>query len=179
MEKLAFILVTATRKLKPYFQAYTMIVLTDKPLRRAIRNPEAADQLALWAIELSEFDIRYHPQTSIKGQIIAYIIAEFTSGEDKGAEEFPLWSIDTDESSNKQVGGAGVILLSLEKDTVECMVHLDFPTTNNEVEYEALVAGLDLAKAAGAVSVVIYCNSQVVTNQVNGDYECKGKRMKR
>ena len=54
---------------------------------------------------------------------------------------------------------------------VECMFRLDFATTNNEAEYEALVVGLDLAKAAGAKSVVIYYNSQVVTNQVNGDYE--------
>ena len=59
------------------------------------------------------------------------------------------------------------------------MVRLDFPTTNNEAEYEALVAGLDLARAAGAISVVIYYDSQVITNQVNGDYECKGERMKR
>ena len=58
------------------------------------------------------------------------------------------------------------------------MVRLNFPTTNNEVEYEALVAGLDLAKAAGAASVVLYCDSQV-TNQVNEDYECRGERMKR
>ena len=59
------------------------------------------------------------------------------------------------------------------------MVRLDFPTTNNESEYEALIAGLDLAKAAGAARVVIYCDSQVITNQVNGDYECKGERMKK
>ena len=59
------------------------------------------------------------------------------------------------------------------------MVRLDFPTTNNVVEYEALIAALDLAIAAGATSIVIYCDSQVVTNQVNGDYECKGERMKR
>ena len=59
------------------------------------------------------------------------------------------------------------------------MVCLDFPTTNNEAEYKALVVGLDLAKAVGAASVVIYCDSQVVANQVNGDYECKGERMKR
>ena len=56
------------------------------------------------------------------------------------------------------------------------MVRLDFPTTNNEAEYEALVAGLDLARAT---SIVIYCDSQVITNQVNGDYECKGEMMKR
>ena len=60
---------------------------------------------------------------------------------------------------------------------VECMVHLDLPTTNNEAEYKALMVGLDLAKAAGAESVIIYCDSQVVTNQVNGDYECKNERM--
>ena len=58
------------------------------------------------------------------------------------------------------------------------MIRLDFPTTNNEVEYEALVADLDLARAVGATSVVIYCDSQVITNQINGDYECKGERMK-
>ena len=59
------------------------------------------------------------------------------------------------------------------------MVRLNFPTTNNEAKYETLVAGLNLAKVAGATSVVIHCNSQVVTNQVNGDYECKGERMKK
>ena len=128
---------------------------------------------------MSEFDIKYHPRTAIKGQIVADFIAEFTHDEDKGAEKSPHWSIYTDESSNRRAGGAGIVLLSPEGDRVECMVGLDFPTTNNEVEYEALVAGLDLAKAAGAASVVIYCDSQVVANQVNGDYECKGERMKR
>ena len=83
-----------------------------------------------------------------------------------------------DGSSNRQAGGAGVVLLSPEGDIVECMIRLDFPTTNNEAEYEALVAGLDLARAIGATSVVIYCDSQVITNQINGDYECKGERMR-
>ena len=59
------------------------------------------------------------------------------------------------------------------------MIRLDFTTTNNEAEYETLVAGLNLVRAIGATSVVIYCDSQVITNQVNGDYDCKGERMKR
>ena len=65
----------------------------------------------------------------------------------------------TDGSSNRQAGGVGVVLLSPEGDVVECMIRLDFPTTNNEAEYEALVAGLNLARVAGATSVVIYCDS--------------------
>ena len=135
--------------------------------------------MALWAIELSEFDIRYRPRTAIKGQIVVDFIAEFTHDKDKGVGKSPLWSIYTDGSSNRLTGRAGIVLLLPEGDAIECMIHLDFPATNNESEYEALVAGLDLAKAAGAAKVVIHCDSQVITNQVNGDYECKGERMKR
>ena len=62
MEKLAFTLVTVARKLKPYFQTHTVVVLTDRPLRQAMSNPDAAGRLALWAIELSEFDIQYRPR---------------------------------------------------------------------------------------------------------------------
>ena len=85
----------------------------------------------------------------------------------------------TDKSSNKQAGGVGIVLLSPKEDKIECMVRLDFATTNNEAEYKTLVAGLELAKVAGATSVVIHCDSQVITNQVNEDYECKGERMKK
>ena len=108
-------------------------------------NPDAAGRLALWAIELSEFDIQYRPRTAIKGQVIADFITEFTHDEDKGAEESPQWSVHTDGSSNKQARGADVVLLSPEGDVVECMVRFDLPTTNNEAEYEALVAGLDFS----------------------------------
>ena len=178
MEKLAFTLVTAARKLKPYFQAHTVVVLTNKPLRRVMSNPDTVERLALWAIELSKFNIQYRPRTTIKRQVVADFIAGLTHDEDKGAEESHQWSIYTDGSSNRQARGADVVL-SPEGDTVECMVRLNLPTTNNEAEYEAPAAGLNLAKATGATSVVIYCDSQVVTNQVNGDYECKGERMKR
>ena len=89
MEKLAFALVTAARKLKLYFQAHMVVILTDRPLRRVMSNLDAVGRLALWAIELSEFDIQYRPRTAIKGQVVADFIAEFTHDEDKGAEESP------------------------------------------------------------------------------------------
>ena len=66
-----------------------------------------------------------------------------------------------------------------EGDKIQCIIQLDFPTTNNEAEYEALVAGLDLTKAACAENMVVHCDSQVVTSQTNGGYECKSERMKR
>jgi len=71
------------------------------------------------------------------------------------------------------------VLYFLEGDKIECMVQLDFPITNNETEYEVLLARLDLTKTVRATSVIVYCDSQVVTNHINGDYECKGERMKK
>ena len=72
-----------------------------------------------------------------------------------------------------------MVLQTLEGDKIECMIRLDFPTTNNEAEYETLVVELDLARAAGVENMVVYCDSQVVTNQVNSDYECKNGRIKK
>ncbi|XP_075636756.1 uncharacterized protein LOC142608994 [Castanea sativa] len=51
--------------------------------------------------------------------------------------------------------------------------------TNNKAEYEALIVGLDLARVVGATNVVMYCDSQVVTSQVTGGYECKSEQMKK
>ena len=84
-----------------------------------------------------------------------------------------------DKSSNRQISGAGVILHNPEGDKIECMVRLDFPTTNNKAEYETLIARLDLAKAAGATNVIVYCDFQVVSSQVNGDYDYNDERMKK
>ena len=159
MEKLAFALVTAARKLKPYFQAHTIIVLTDQPLKRAMSSLEAARRMALWAIELSEFNIQYRSRTAIKGHVVADFIAEYIQVEGKGAEGLAQWSIHTDGSSNRHAGGAGVVIQTPDGDKIECMIRLKFPTTNNEAEYEALVAGLDLAKAAGAENMIVHCDS--------------------
>ena len=52
-------------------------------------NPDTAGRLALWAKELSEFDIQYRPQTAVRGQVVVDFITEFTHDKDKGAEESP------------------------------------------------------------------------------------------
>ena len=101
MEKLVFALVTVACKLKPYFQAHTVIILTDKPLQRAMSSPEAVGQMALWAIELGEFDVQYRPRMAIKGQVVADFITEFTYMKGQGVEKCPQWSIHMDGSSNR------------------------------------------------------------------------------
>ena len=50
-------------------------------------NPEAAGRMALWVVELSEFDIQYRPRMAVKGQVVADFIAEFTFRDGQGTEE--------------------------------------------------------------------------------------------
>uniref|UniRef100_A0A2N9HFX7 Reverse transcriptase RNase H-like domain-containing protein n=1 Tax=Fagus sylvatica TaxID=28930 RepID=A0A2N9HFX7_FAGSY len=89
MEKLAFTLITAARKLQPYFQAHPIVLLTNHPLRKAMNKPNTTGRLIQWSIELSEFDIDYRSRTAIKAQALANFIAEFTTkdGEPKEDEE--------------------------------------------------------------------------------------------
>ena len=80
-----------------------MVVLTEKPLRKVMRSPETAGWMALWAVELSEFDIQYRPRTKIKGQVVANFIAEFTLVEGQGQKRFHNGaSTQTDPPTGKQ-----------------------------------------------------------------------------
>ena len=128
MEKLAFALLIASRRLKPYFQVHSIIVLTDYPLKKAMNKPDVAGRLIQWSIEMSEFDIDYRPRTAIKVQALADFIAEFTHPwEEEGElEQHEVWTVSIDGSSTKDMGGAGIILVSPKKDKFEYVIQLRF-----------------------------------------------------
>ena len=81
MEKLFLALVTIARRLRPYFQAHTIEIPTEHPMKQILHKPETSGRLVKWAIGLSEFDIRYKTRTTIKGQVLEDFITEFTSTE--------------------------------------------------------------------------------------------------
>ena len=89
MEKLAFSLVTASKKLRHYFQGHVINVLTDHPLKKAMNKLEVTVWLIQWTIELSEFDVKYQPRNTIKAQVLADFIAKLTlnQGEQDGVDE--------------------------------------------------------------------------------------------
>ena len=123
-----------------------------------MNKPEAARRMVQWAIELSQFDIKYHPQTAIKAQALADFIAEFTTPE--SIEN--LWTVNTDGSSTQKGGGAGIVITSPEKDVLKYGVQLKFPVTNSEAEYEALLTGLRIARALRGENIVLKSDSQLV-----------------
>ena len=141
MEKLAFALITAARKLRHCFQTHVIIVMMDHPLKKITNRLKAAGRLIQWAVQLSEFDVRYQPKLAIKAQALADFIVEFTPNYDEldEMEDSKKWVVHVDGSSTQHAGGIGVVLQSLEGDKLKHKVCLQYQTTNNVVEYEAFL----------------------------------------
>ncbi|XP_076888867.1 uncharacterized protein LOC143539434 [Bidens hawaiensis] len=202
IEKLVLSLVYTARKLRQYFQAHEVQVLTDKPLQRILTKPEISGRLAKWAIELGEYSIEYKPRTAFKGQVIADFLTEapaseieevLPQGRPGGSEKVPspedireehlknqnepVWNLHTDGTSNEDKSVAGLILVSPEGTEFTYTIRLSFASTNNEAEYEALLAGLRVAHKMSAKRIQAHVDSLLVANQVNGDYESKDPKM--
>ena len=88
LEKAILAVVHGTRKLPHYFQAHTVVVLTQLPLKATLRSTNYTGRIAKWGTILGAFDIKYMPCTSVKGQVLADLVAEFTETpvEDKSNE---------------------------------------------------------------------------------------------
>ena len=181
MEKLILALVTVAQKLLPYFQAHTIEVPTEYPMKQVLHKPETSGRLMKWAIKLSEFDIRYKPKTAIKGQVLADFIMEFTSAKPventQAPTDLPIWKLYVDGATNAQGSGAGLILTSPEGIDVEYALRFGFQASNNEAEYEAVIVGLNLAHSLKIDQLEVYSDSQLVVRQIEDTYEAKSGRM--
>ena len=181
MEKLILALVTAARKLRPYFQAHTIEVPTEFPMKQVLHKPETSGRLMKLTIELSEFDIRYKLKNAIKGQVLADFVVEFTLAEPvKNAQtvtDLSIWKLSVDGPANAQGSGAGLILTSPEGIDIEYALKFGFHTSNNEAEYEAFIAGLNLAHSLEVDRLEICSDSQLVVRQIEDTYEAKSGRM--
>ena len=181
MEKLILTLVTTARKLRPYFQAHTIEVPTEYPMKQVLHKPETSGRLMKWAIELCEFDIRYKPKTAIKGQVLTNFVMEFTSAEPakntQTMTDLPIWRLFVDGAANGQGSGAGLILTSSEGIDIEYALRFGFQASNNEAEYEAVIAGLNLAHSMEVDQLEVCSDSQLVVRQIEDTYKAKGEKM--
>ncbi|KAM1961256.1 hypothetical protein ACFX16_021719 [Malus domestica] len=183
----------SARKLRPYFQAHAIIVLTNHPLRQILQSPDTSGRMIKWAIALGEFDTSYQPKPTEKGQAVADFIADFTypvdiastpetvaslPSEAQKIESTTLtWNLYVDGSSNQQGCGAGLVLTTPDKVAIEYALRFKFKASNNEAEYEALLAGLRLAKHLGVKQIDIFSDSQLVVIQVTNNFDAKDSSM--
>ena len=112
-----FALIVASRKLRQYYQANPILVMTDQPIKKSMNKPEASGRMVQWAIEFSQFDIEYHPRTAIKAQALVDFIAEFTLPDEESLTNgVDRWTIQTDGLSAQRKGGVGVVITAPDRE---------------------------------------------------------------
>ncbi|KAL0434949.1 UNVERIFIED_CONTAM: hypothetical protein Sradi_0202800 [Sesamum radiatum] len=128
-----------------------------------------------WSTELSENGIEYQLRPAIKAQPLANFISEFTGTEDP--QKIKWWKIFVDRSSTSLGSGIGIVIETPQEDRLQYAIKFNFAASNNEAKYEALIEGGKVALAAGAKHLKAHNDSQLVVNQISGDYEAKGSKV--
>ena len=133
------------------------------------------------------------PCTSIKRQVLADLVAEFTEPPIEQLESaknmdeklvgtisqyrLPAWEVYVDEVSNQKGSGIGLVLTSPKKVIIEKSLRLDFSATNNEAKYEAILIGMAMVPRMGGKSIKVCSDSRLIVSQVKGEFEAKDERM--
>ncbi|GJR52187.1 reverse transcriptase domain-containing protein [Tanacetum coccineum] len=169
----------AARRLRRYFEAHPITVITNQPIKQILSKADTSGRLAQYSVELGAYNIMYEPRSAIKGQILADFINEMSVGSEAmvprqtqytvehqkdGKEE---WVLYTDGASSAKGSGAGLVLISPTKAGYTYALRLNFESTNNQAEYEALLAGLRIAKKMGVQSLSVNVDSKLVASQIN------------
>jgi hypothetical protein len=113
LEKIAYAVVMASRKLRHYFEVFKVRVTSDRGLGELFRNPEASVRIAKWAAELSGYHITFEPRTAIKSQVLADFVVDWTgpiTQPDTSAER--VWTIHCDGAWCHAGAGAAAVITS-------------------------------------------------------------------
>ena len=193
LEKAILAIVLGTHKLPHYFQAHTVVVLTQLPLKAILRSADYTGRITKWGTILGAFDIKYMPCTSLKGQVLTDLVAEFTKPKVEelpsvgdmdeklvgmiSQYRLPTWEVYVNGASNQKGLRVGLVLISPKKVVIEKFLRLDFSATNNETEYEALLVGMAMVQRIGGKSIKLFSDLRLVVGQVRGEFEAKDERM--
>ncbi|XP_049397385.1 uncharacterized protein LOC125861563 [Solanum stenotomum] len=165
IEKMCLALLYAIRKLRHYFEAYTIKLISQAdPVKFVMTRPVLSGRLARWSILFNQYEIIYTPQKAVKGQALANFLvdhplsgkwktsAEFPNEDAFLTEELPSWTMFFDGSAHR--------------DGETC--------SNNAAEYQALIVGLEMALDMKIPQLDVYGDSQLIINQLSGS--CKVKK---
>ncbi|GJR53679.1 reverse transcriptase domain-containing protein [Tanacetum coccineum] len=188
LEKLALSLVNMTRRLRRYFEAHPVKVITDQPIKNILSRAEASGKLAKYVVEIGTYKISFIPRNAIKGQVLADFLSEAPEGEAEGeyfrmpevppeVNDTEVWTLFTDGAASLKGSGAGLVLIGPNGLEYTYALRLTFVSTNNEAEYEALLAGLRIARKMRVSGIEVKVDSKLVANQINGTYEATKESM--
>jgi ribonuclease HI len=181
LEKVLYVVLMASRKLRHYFQAYHIIVPSSQPLNDTMRNREATGRIGKWATELNEFTIDYVHRSSIQSQALADFIADWMPGahEEGTSKDDEAWTVFCDGSWGAFGAGAAAVLVAHSKVKTCYAVKLDFSYTNNIAEYEALLLGLRKLRAMGIRRAILKTDSQVIAVHVDKSSKAQDPKLEK
>ncbi|KAK4403237.1 hypothetical protein Sango_1064400 [Sesamum angolense] len=155
------------------------------PLKYVMTKLVLSDRLARWYLQLQQFEIAYVPQKAIKGQVLADFLADhpmpaewelsdYLPDEDVLVIEVtPPWRMYFDGASHKEGVGTGVVFVTSEGEVLPYSFTLTENCSNNVVEYQAQILGLEIVVDAKQLPLKVYGDSQLLVNQLLGDVELK------
>jgi ribonuclease HI len=169
----------ASRKLRHYFEAFKVRVISNRGLGELFRNPKASVRIAKWAAELSGYHITFELRTTIKSQVLADFIVDWT-GPTRQQEEPPekVWTIHYDGAWCHAGAGAAVIITSPTGVKHRYAARLRFALesdrcANNIAEYEAVILSLRKLRALDVTTCIVKTDSKVVVGQVEKEYSAR------
>ncbi|XP_060190497.1 uncharacterized protein LOC132619680 [Lycium barbarum] len=184
IEKLCLVLVFSIQKLKHYFQAHSVnLISIANPIKFVMSKPVLSDRLARWYLQFQQFEITYIPQKAVKGQALADFLADHPIPDDwELTDELPdedamvveiqsPWKLYFDGAAQRDGAGVGVVFVTPQGEVLPYSFTLTQHCSNNFAEYQALILGLEMAVDMKQLQLQVFGDSQLVINQLLGSYE--------
>ena len=169
---------SSSAKLRRYFEAHPVTVVSSFPLGEIVRNREAESRIAKWSMELMGETLTYAPRKAIKSQVLADFVAEWTDTQLSPPQiQAECWTMYFDGSVMKTGAGAGLLFISPLGDYMRYVIRLHFPASNNMTEFEALLSGLRIAIELGVKRLDVWGDSQLVIDQVMKESSYQDSKM--
>jgi hypothetical protein len=178
IQKLLYVVVLTRRKLRHYFEAHPVTVVSSFLLGEIIQNPDAEGRIAKWLVELMGETLAYVPRKAIKSQILTDFVTEWTDTQLPPPQiQAECWTLYFDELVMKTGVGAGLLFISRLGEHMRYAVRLHFPASNNMAEYEILLCGLRITIEIGIKRLDVRGDSQLVIDQVMKNASCHDDKM--
>jgi dsDNA-binding SOS-regulon protein len=135
VQKLLYVVLITSRKLRHYFQEYSISVVTDYLLSDILQNQDATGRISKWAVELGALNINFKPRTAIKSQVLVDFMAEWRENQlPTPTERQEHWVMYFDGSLKLEGAGAEVLLISPTGEQLKYVLQIIWKVSNNEAE---------------------------------------------